>query len=540
MNYRNCLGVLRIVLGVVIVIFMFSGGTDAAVDCSKCHTAEVDKSAIKAKDTIEMNEDTCLKCHNPNYPPVSIGYNTHLAHIGKYTVKVDYLTRHPKVTESLNCNGCHIDIGENCKSCHIKNIPHIKPPLGDNCKLCHGELDKLFRHPTIGLKIHNLFNDSNDTRACMMCHNPDNMKSLKLANDKTVSIQENYRLCYQCHSGYYNLWNSGLHYSNKTSPVANINYRMVSSLKKGWEDAWRKENTCTNCHNPHNPIELYQLPSDQRMEEVTNISVIANINLYLYLIGALILITCTAFVMKKKGLKFASLSEIKNIDISKIKSKLKIPKISIPISISVESERTDKIGKANEIIDKVEIVEDTKTEKIKKIGPEIKKKYRKDILFILSIVAMLGLFYIVFGVFMPFVVVVSESMSPHIERGDIIFYTDISRVTDIRTHNDSSYESFGNYGDVIIYRPEDKKGRLSTIPYIHRAMHYVEKGNEMWPSGPNAVYTGYITKGDNDITNSKYDQQMDISRNKPVKREQIIGVAKFRIPYIGYIKFILS
>jgi signal peptidase len=58
--------------------------------------------------------------------------------------------------------------------------------------------------------------------------------------------------------------------------------------------------------------------------------------------------------------------------------------------------------------------------------------------------------------------------------------------------------------------------------------------------GPPAQYSGYITKGDNVVTNQYFDQEGDISYYKPIKDEWIIGTAKYRIPYLGYIRLLFS
>jgi signal peptidase len=77
-------------------------------------------------------------------------------------------------------------------------------------------------------------------------------------------------------------------------------------------------------------------------------------------------------------------------------------------------------------------------------------------------------------------------------------------------------------------------------PVIHRAIYFVEEGEQMWEGGPEAPHEGYITKGDNMKTNSFYDQQGQISYLSPVKEEWIIGVARYKIPYIGHIRLLLS
>lgn len=554
----------------IFLIIVSSGVASAVLDCSMCHKTEPGVAVIRAKDTIEINNQTCLRCHSSDYPPTPMGYSTHLAHVGKFSAKVDFLSRHPKAIESFSCSDCHVNIGQNCQNCHRKSIPHISLPLGYNCKGCHGELDNLFRHPTIDLKIHNIFNIGNITD-CKMCHNPDNMASLRLANGDAVSIQEPHKLCYQCHSNYYNLWNSGMHYSNKTIPdlyTISSTYGVdvvtqAPAIMGILNDRWQKDNTCVNCHNPHNPSELYQLPV-MGPDRTTGVDVIGpNLSYVIALI--VIVIVAAILVIKKKKIKPSEL-KLSGLKLSEIKMpKLKIPKISIPISLSVErSDKSDSVGEVEDRSDNMDTSEIRKmdnagkqdnaeklentekrnnTEKIiTEIVPKAEKKeflrkYRKDILFVSAICVILGLFYVIFGSFVPMTVVLSESMSPHIEKGDIIFYTDISRIDDIRTYqNGKDYNSFEEYGDVILYKPF---GQEDAIPYIHRAMYYVNPDDEMWPGGPKTVYAGYITKGDNVNTNKKYDQQVSISKDTPIKREWIVGVARFRIPYVGYIRMML-
>ncbi len=70
-------------------------------------------------------------------------------------------------------------------------------------------------------------------------------------------------------------------------------------------------------------------------------------------------------------------------------------------------------------------------------------------------------------------------------------------------------------------------------------MYFVETGDPMWPGGPLAPHEGYITKGDNKVTNPSFDQQGGISFLQPVKKEWIIGAARFyRIPVLGCISLI--
>ncbi|WP_440954040.1 S26 family signal peptidase [Methanosarcina sp. Mfa9] len=161
----------------------------------------------------------------------------------------------------------------------------------------------------------------------------------------------------------------------------------------------------------------------------------------------------------------------------------------------------------------------------------------------LSVVAVLIAFMILsklaFGLWTPMVAVESGSMEPHMQVGDIIFIKNIDRV-ELVTNEDgesSDYESFGNYGDVILYRPYGQEG---VTPIIHRAMYHVEAGDPMWENGPIAPYSGYITKGDNPVTNKHFDQEGQISYHVPVKEEWIIGTAKYRIPYLGHVRLLFS
>lgn len=157
---------------------------------------------------------------------------------------------------------------------------------------------------------------------------------------------------------------------------------------------------------------------------------------------------------------------------------------------------------------------------------------------ILAVMAFAVVSQAVFGMWTPMVAVESGSMDPHMKIGDIVFIQSIDR-TQIITNQDASpdYMSFEMQGDVILYRPYGQEG---VTPIIHRAMYYVEAGEPMWDGGPIAPHSGYITKGDNKRTNMYFDQQGQISYQQPVKEEWIIGVARYRIPYAGHLRLMLS
>lgn len=163
----------------------------------------------------------------------------------------------------------------------------------------------------------------------------------------------------------------------------------------------------------------------------------------------------------------------------------------------------------------------------------------RDFLFVISVVAIfVSVSKIAFGLWTPMVAVESGSMIPHIKIGDIIFIESLDRTEIItyETGKQTDYTSFDNYGDVVLYK---KFGKEGGTPIIHRAMYYVEKGDPMWPGGPPAPNAGYITKGDNTETNPSFDQQGNISPLTPVKKDWIIGVARFdRVPWLGCISLI--
>jgi len=163
----------------------------------------------------------------------------------------------------------------------------------------------------------------------------------------------------------------------------------------------------------------------------------------------------------------------------------------------------------------------------------------KDFLFVLTVVVIFAsVSKIAFGLYTPMVAVESGSMIPHIQIGDIIFVQSIDR-TEIITNEAGkkmNYMSFDEYGDVILYKPHGIEG---ATPIIHRAMYYVNKSEPMWAGGPAAPYSGYITKGDNKITNAAFDQQGSISPGLPIKKEWVIGKARFsRLPLLGCISLI--
>ncbi|QZP36426.1 S26 family signal peptidase [Halobaculum magnesiiphilum] len=182
----------------------------------------------------------------------------------------------------------------------------------------------------------------------------------------------------------------------------------------------------------------------------------------------------------------------------------------------------------------------------------------REVLTSVLAVALIGLLlFAVSGVWPPMVAVESGSMEPHMERGDLVFITEPDRFSPEFAHGDTGivtyetgasegYGTFGEPGSVIVYHPPGSGGS----PIIHRARLHVEEG-ENWVDRANpdylpatscegisacpAPYDGFITKGD---ANAEYDQVSGIA--PVVKSEWIHGVARVRVPYLGYVRLVFS
>jgi len=177
-------------------------------------------------------------------------------------------------------------------------------------------------------------------------------------------------------------------------------------------------------------------------------------------------------------------------------------------------------------------------------------------------VAMVGLLlFSVSGVWPPLVAVESGSMQPNMQKGDLVFVMEEQRFapeyatgeTGVVTHADATahdYRQFGGFGDVIVYQPY---GDARATPVIHRARFWVDEG-ENWYSKADPEYVtaddcdalrncpaphaGFVTKGDNSVTNDYYDQTRGIS--SIVKPAWVKGTAEYRVPYLGWVRLTLA
>jgi len=221
------------------------------------------------------------------------------------------------------------------------------------------------------------------------------------------------------------------------------------------------------------------------------------------------------------------------------------------------------------------------------------KQIGKDILTAVIIVgSVMGVLYLYCGVWPPLVVVESRSMQHSnneayigvIDTGDIVAVKKPLSTADITTYvkgRSTGYSTYGEFGDVIVYK---KYGSDTETPVIHRAILYAvydpstglfnvpelqeltygkdwkrDGSSQSWKGistlylfdvgyGHKNItinlasmerYSGYVTMGDNAITNPSIDQ-VGIIPNKLIKFEWIIGKATGELPWFGLIKVCLG
>lgn len=177
---------------------------------------------------------------------------------------------------------------------------------------------------------------------------------------------------------------------------------------------------------------------------------------------------------------------------------------------------------------------------------------REILLSVIIVLLIGGLLFGISGVWPPMVAIESGSMEPNIKTYDLVLVTEPGRLTPdsadkhgIVTYREgeaSEYTSFNNPGSVIVF---DEPGGVGP-PVIHRPHFSVDRG-ENWVQTADDRYTngrdcedletcpaprdGYITKGDN---NGAYDQVNGVA--PVVDAEWITGIARLRIPYLGWIR----
>ena len=128
----------------------------------------------------------------------------------------------------------------------------------------------------------------------------------------------------------------------------------------------------------------------------------------------------------------------------------------------------------------------------------------RDLLWVVGVVGSIALLlFLICGTWPAVVTIESESMVPHMNVGDLVVVVQKDRFGDLQTWDDgkkTGYKKFGDYGDVIIYRPNgitDVWASVGLLPFskqhpiIHRAMTWTEAGEPV-PSYLN-IYRGTVT-----------------------------------------------
>lgn len=113
----------------------------------------------------------------------------------------------------------------------------------------------------------------------------------------------------------------------------------------------------------------------------------------------------------------------------------------------------------------------------------------RDILWVVGVVGGIALaLYLICGTWPAVVTIESGSMIPNMNIGDLVVVVQKDRFGELQTWDDgkiSGYKKFGDYGDVIIYRPNgftDLWASVGLLPFtkqhpiIHRAMTWMDAG----------------------------------------------------------------
>jgi len=154
-----------------------------------------------------------------------------------------------------------------------------------------------------------------------------------------------------------------------------------------------------------------------------------------------------------------------------------------------------------------------------------------------------------------------------IDAGDMVLLVKVNGRDDVVTRggdfggakakSEGGLKTYSEYGDVIVYK---KYGRSDEDQIIHRAMCWIEY-NEIYETYTVEEYglynktsltidelglmsyqpshSGFITQGDNPITNNRCDQAGGIC-SEPIKPEWITGKARSELPWIGTINLLFN
>ncbi|MHA1146813.1 MAG: signal peptidase I [Promethearchaeota archaeon] len=123
----------------------------------------------------------------------------------------------------------------------------------------------------------------------------------------------------------------------------------------------------------------------------------------------------------------------------------------------------------------------------------------------------------------PMVVVVSGSMVPTMYKGDLLFLQGVDP-SDLK---EGTIED--KKGDIIVYDASDLWDGAPDDPIVHRIVDKWHNESGWW----------FITKGDANDNVDGYDVD-DNPEGVPIPGDRIIGKVVGKIPYIGWVKIVLT
>jgi signal peptidase len=151
-----------------------------------------------------------------------------------------------------------------------------------------------------------------------------------------------------------------------------------------------------------------------------------------------------------------------------------------------------------------------------------------------------------------------------IDPGDIVLVKKVDGRADVATQaderNNYGEKTYGNYGDVLIYRPMNSTTRT---PIIHRVRCWVEMSQnggemrytvaeygitnaqsitieELKISNYKPAHSGFITAGDHNLELGGGADQATSICPQPVEPDWIIGKARGEIPWLGAFKLAIT